>query len=46
MYSYVIFYKKDNELHKIYFPLRLGGLKEANTSGENSNSLITMKINT
>ena len=36
MYSCVIFYKKVNELHEIYFPVRLGSLKEANASGENS----------
>ena len=36
MYSNVKFYKKDNELREIHFPLLLGGLKEVNDPGENS----------
>ena len=37
MYSDVKFYKKDKEVHEIYFLVRLRGLKEANVPGENSN---------
>ena len=38
IYSYVKFYKKDNDLHEIYFTVWLEGLKRVNTSGENSNT--------
>ena len=31
MYSTVKFYEKDNELHEIPFPVRLGVFKEVNT---------------
>ena len=31
-------YKKDNELHEIYFPVQLEGLKRANAPNENSNT--------
>ena len=37
MYSNVKFYEKDNELPKIQFPTRLGGLKGVIILGENSN---------
>ena len=30
MNSNVRFYEKDNELHEIYFPVQLGGLKGLN----------------
>ena len=31
MYSNVKFYEKDNELHEVHFPVRLGGLQGKNT---------------
>ena len=44
MYSYVKVYEKDNELHKIHFPVRLEGLKRVNAPGENSNTSDLMKL--
>ena len=38
MFSTVKFYEKEKELHEIPFPLRLGGLKGVNATGENSNT--------
>ena len=38
MYSNVTFYKKNNGLHEIHFPVRLGGLKGVNASGDNSDT--------
>ena len=38
MYSNVKFYEKDNEVHEIYFLVRLGGLKDINVASENSNT--------
>ena len=38
MHSYVKFYAKDNELHKINFQVQLGGLKGPNAPGENLNT--------
>ena len=38
MYPNVKFYKKDNELHEIHFPVQLGGLKGVNAPVKNSDT--------
>ena len=40
MYSNVKFYKKDNELHEVHFPVRFGRLKGVKASGKNEINII------
>ena len=46
MYSNIKFYKKDNELQEIYFPVQLAGLKRVNGQGENSGTYDFNEIKT